>query len=244
MDISTLYCIAHRGGAGHATENSLKAIEHSIELGTDAIEIDVWQVESELLVIHDRRLGRLLPGNGLISKQGFDKLRQSRLPCGSTLPTLREVFQQVASRCAINIEIKGPCIVDQLIRQINDAKLCGEVTDEQLLISSFDHHQLYRAAQLAPDIRRGVLMSAIPLNYAQVGDPLAAYAIHPDINCINRALVADAHLRGFKVFCYTVNELEDIELMAKEQVDGIFCDHPELLLNQRQQLHQAPNWPL
>lgn len=75
MDPSVLYCIAYRGGCGHGSKNTLTTIEHSITLGTDAIEIDVWQVEQELLIIHDRRLGRLLPGNGLISQQHFDALR-------------------------------------------------------------------------------------------------------------------------------------------------------------------------
>lgn len=244
MDPSTLYCIAHRGGCGHGSENALTTIEHSITLGTDAIEIDVWQVEQELLIIHDRRLGRLLPGNGLISQQRFDALRQSKLPCGESIPTLREVFRQVAGRCAINIEIKGLGMIDCVIDQIQEAKLSGEVVDEQLLISSFDHHQLYHASQLIPDIKRGVLLSAIPLNYALVGEPLKAYAIHPDIDCINQALIDDAKQRGFKVYSYTVNEQEDIEHMISLGVDGIFCDFPERVVAQRKDTpYQRPHWP-
>jgi glycerophosphoryl diester phosphodiesterase len=244
MTIPSLYCIAHRGGCGHGTENTLETIEYSIHLGTDAIEIDVWQVEQELLVIHDRRLGRTLPGTGLIRQQSFDALRETKLPCGATIPTLREVFQQVAGRCAINIEIKGHCAIDQLINQINDAKLCGEVVDEQLLISSFDHHQLYRALQIVPNIKRGVLISALPLNYSRVGEPLKAYAINPDINCINQALTDDAQRRGFKVYCYTVNETEDIQHMLAIGVDGVFCDFPERVISLRNgEAYTAALWP-
>jgi glycerophosphoryl diester phosphodiesterase len=242
LDSQDLYCIAHRGGCGHGSENALQTIENSIQLGTDAIEIDVWRVEDQLLVIHDRRLGRLLPGKGLISQQRFESLRQSKLPCGAMLPTLREVFQLVANRCTINIELKGQQAIDTVIAEINEAKLCGEVNDEQLLISSFDHHQLYRAMEVMPAIRRGVLMSAIPLSYTKVGEPLKAYAIHPDIDCINQALVDDAHRRGFKVFCYTVNEPEDLEQMAEMHVDGVFCDFPDRILNLRRQLYHQP-WP-
>src|SRR5690625_7874278 len=53
-----LFCIAHRGGTG--PENSLEAINASLALGVDAIEIDLWYAGGELLVTHDSRLGRLI----------------------------------------------------------------------------------------------------------------------------------------------------------------------------------------
>ena len=243
MNIGDLYCIAHRGGCGHGTENTLETIEHSIALGADCIEIDLWQVEQQLLVVHDRRLGRLLPGTGLIHRQTFDQLRQSKLPCGGSIPTLQEVFQQVAGRCTINIELKGRNIIDTVIAQLRESCSDGLIDYEQLLLSSFDHHQLYTASQLLPSVRRGVLLSAIPLNYCKVGEPLNAYAIHPDVDCIDQALIDDAHRRGFKVFCYTVNEPEDLEQMAAMTVDGVFCDFPERVLDCRGGDSRRKGWP-
>ena len=49
-------CFAHRGASGHEPENTLLAIEKAISLGAPWIEIDVFSVEDELVVIHDERL--------------------------------------------------------------------------------------------------------------------------------------------------------------------------------------------
>src|SRR5690625_1819428 len=71
-----LFCIAHRGGPG--PENSLEAINASLALGVDAIEIDLWYAGGELLVTHDRRLGRQISGQGTLLDLPRDHLRALR----------------------------------------------------------------------------------------------------------------------------------------------------------------------
>ena len=101
-----LFCIAHRGGPG--PENSLEAINASLALGVDAIEIDVWYVGGELLITHDRRLGRQIPGQGALLDLSRDQLRALRLENGEAIPTLNDVLGTIGDRVLLNIEIKGP----------------------------------------------------------------------------------------------------------------------------------------
>ena len=61
-----LLCFAHRGASGHEPENTLSAVEKAIDLGTDWIEVDVYAVERDLIVIHDERLDRTTNGTGLV----------------------------------------------------------------------------------------------------------------------------------------------------------------------------------
>jgi glycerophosphoryl diester phosphodiesterase len=46
-------CIAHRGASGHAPENTLKAFALAVEMGCPWVELDVYYVDGELIVIHD-----------------------------------------------------------------------------------------------------------------------------------------------------------------------------------------------
>src|SRR5690606_18931789 len=176
----SLLCIAHRGGpllADHVSpENSLEAIRRSLALGVDAIEIDVWQIEGELLVTHDRRLGRQLKGKGLLTGKSLDELRQFTLENGEAIPTLTDVLTLIGDRALLNIEIKGQHCVPALVDMLRSFSHDHRISLDQYIVSSFDHQQLFQMLQRAPAIKRAVLVEGIPLDYARCCDALQAYA--------------------------------------------------------------------
>ena len=239
--MSALFCIAHRGGpiiGDHISpENSLEAIARSLELGVDAIEIDIWQVGGELLVTHDRRLGRQLKGDGLITQKSLRELRQLTLRNGEPLPTLLQVLALVRDRALLNIEIKGQNCVPTLVNTLNDFSGAHQISLEQFIVSSFDHQQLFQILQQAPAIKRAVLIEGIPLDYAQCCDALQAYAFNTHLSFLNQALIDDARKRGLKNWVYTVNHEEDWQWMVTLGVDGVFTDKPAALMafNERSQ---------
>lgn len=226
----SLYCIAHRGGSSRHTENTLAALNESLLLGVDAVEVDVWKVGSELLVTHDRRLGKTLYGQGLLINQCPEVLRNTPLPCGNKIATLQEVLNLVGNRAEINIELKGPGCAEAVAQCLTAFCCDHQLSYAPYIVSSFDHPQLYEFKQLLPQIRRGVLMESIQLDYARCCEPLGAFSFHPNINFINQALIDDAHKRGLQVWAYTVNELDDLCLMSEMGVDGVFTDEPARLL--------------
>jgi glycerophosphoryl diester phosphodiesterase len=225
---SPLYCIAHRGGTG--PENSLQAISRSLALGVDAIEIDIWQIEGELLVTHDRRLDRLTNGKGLITDLPLVELRKLALANGEPIPTLRDVLVLVREKALLNIEIKGQDCAPALVEQLTGH--CADTGDslDNYVVSSFDHRQLYQMLQLAPRVRRGVLVEGIPLVYAGCCAALQAYSFHTSVNFISSALIDDARARGLKNWVYTVNHANDWRWLRSLGVDGVFTDYPEQLL--------------
>lgn len=229
-----LLCIAHRGGPG--PENSLEAINASLALGVDAIEIDLWYAGGELLVTHDRRLGRQIPGQGALLDLSRSQLRALRLENGESIPTLHEVLQTVGERVLLNIEIKGPeCarpLAQTLIAQCRD----NGAPLEQYLVSSFDHQQLYQIMQRLPELKRGVLVAGIPLDYAGCCEALRAYALHCSIDFLSQSLVQDTHRRGLKSWVYTANHADEWQKLSALGVDGVFTDHPSQLLEFNRQL--------
>ncbi len=217
---------AHRGASGLAPENTLKAIQLALEESSDAIEIDLHEVDGKIVILHDRWLHSTTSGKGLVHKQRFEYIEQLTAGQGEKIPTLDEIFSLVAGRCQINLELKGIENTDLLLDYIDNAIAKKQLKTEDLILSSFDHQLLYRINQLRPEFLIGALAAAIPLSYAEFASQLNAYSIHLNVNFISQAFVKDAKKRGLKVFVYTVDEPEDILMMKALEVDGIFANFP------------------
>ncbi len=239
---SPITCIAHRGGAKAANlvENTLAAIEYSLDLGVDAIEIDVWSIQGQLLVVHDRRLGRLLPGNENIMNFSATNLTTLAHNVGIEIPTLEEVVKTIGDRAELNIEIKGPNCAQAVANSIESLIVEYQLPYDQFLVSSFDHQQLHTFMTLNPKVRRGVLVEGVPLHLAQCCEPLNAYFLGASLDFVRQGMIDDCHQRGCKFWVYTANHIEDMRHLCAMGVDGMFTDYPERLLNLLE-FNQEPN---
>ena len=224
-----MICIGHRGAAGHAPENTLASVEKAISLGSDWVEVDVRCVESELLVIHDERLERTTNGSGYVAEQSLKYLRSLDAGSGEKIPFLYEVFDLVNFRVGINVELKSPGTAAPVVSLINRYVEERGWDYRQILVSSFNHHELQQVKRLEPRILTGALILALPLHYARFAEELGAHAVHPGSEFINREFVEDAHRRGLKVFVYTVNHPDDLLRMQALGADGVFTDYPEIV---------------
>ncbi len=227
MKPQKLFCFGHRGAAGHEPENTLRSVRKALELGADGIEVDVYYADGQLVVIHDRTLGRTTNGHGFLSRKSFAQLRALDAGRGECIPTLTEVFDTVAHRAVINVELKGPRTAAPVVALIDDYVRQRGWRYDEFLVSAFDHSQLRETKKLQPEIRLGALIEKIPRDLAAFAERLGAWSVNPSRQSVTAELVADAHRRGLKVFVFTVNEPRDIARMQSLGVDGVFSDFPE-----------------
>lgn len=226
-----MICFAHRGASGHAPENTLLAVETALSMGAAWIELDVFAVEKELVVIHDSRLERTTSGSGDVTDASLAYLRSLDAGKGEKIPFLREVLDTVAGKAGINIELKGPNTAG-LVAPMIASYISREIFHrDQFLVSSFNHQELQVFTRLAPEIRTGANLSGPPLDNAGFAEGLAVYSLHVHRKSVTQAFVEDAHRRGFKVFVFTVNHAKDLAAMIAIGVDGIFTNYPELCTN-------------
>lgn len=221
-------CIGHRGARGHEPENTLLSIRRGLELGAQAIEIDVWHVEGELVVIHDARLERTTNGKGVVARKTLSYLRSLDAGKGERIPTLREVFQTVGRRAMINVELKGRRTAAPTVRLIEEFVTMHGWTYEDFLVSSFNRTEL-RAIK-DPRIRIGLLLTRPSRFFALSARRVRASTVNPAYKWVSAKFVQDAHRQGLLVFPYTVNEAADIHRMREMGVDGIFTDYPERVM--------------
>lgn len=230
--MDTLKCVAHRGGANgdFKKENSLAAIEQSLALGVSAFEIDVWLVDDELMVFHDRRLSRFTDSNKKLeecNRQELENLGQSH---GFEIPTLLEVVQLINGRALLNIELKGPNCITAVGNLINKRVHDGLNHWRDFIVSSFDQPQLLLAKALFPKLQRGLLICGVPADLAQQASNLQCKFLGLSLDFVRPELVADCHQRGINAWVYTVNHPEDFHWLASIGVDAVFTDYPERLL--------------
>jgi glycerophosphoryl diester phosphodiesterase len=227
--------IAHRGASGDYPENTLLAIEQAMVQRADAIEIDVFAVQNELIVIHDHHLARTTNGSGSIYQHSLKQLQQLDAGRGERIPTLWQVLQCVQNKVWLNIELKGENTAALLLALLQKAEQQLGFNCQQLLISSFNHHLLVAIQQARPDLRLGALTASLPIDHARFAAELKAYAVNCDVSFINQAFVDDAKARGLKVYVYTVDQADDIARLQQYGVDGIFTNYParsrQLLIN-------------
>jgi len=220
-------CIGHRGAKGHYPENTLPSFEYAIELGCDWVELDVYLVEGELVVIHDSTVNRTTDGRGRVDAHSLADLRTLDAGGGAQVPTLTEVTNLLAGRCGLNVELKGPGTADAVSRALHEL-INGGWSPEQILVSSFDHQEL---AKTDATFRRGALFAKRMNDEWERAERLGAYSVNFSLKNVDQALVDKAHEKGYKIFVYTVNKPKDIRAMLDLGVDGIFSDFPDRVLN-------------
>lgn len=225
-------CFAHRGASGHEPENTLLAIQKALELGTEWIEIDVYPVENELVVIHDDALERTTNGKGSVLQSSLTYLRSLDAGKGQRIPYLSEVLDTIGSRANLNIELKWIDTAERVVSSIEKYIHHHGWIYERIIVSSLFYDEVKKAKSLQPNILTApVFLGPPPADFIQIAKDLDAYSLTMDIDYINGEIVEKAHQMKLKVFVFTVNTMEAIDKMKHIGVDGVFTNYPELLTN-------------
>ncbi len=221
-----LFRFAHRGASGQAPENTLRAVEEAIALGAEGIEIDVYAVGGELVVIHDSRLERTTNGRGRVVASSLAYLRSLDAGQGERIPFLQEVLDLVDRRVVVNVELKGPGTAGPAAALVERYVRDRGWHDGNVLFSSFLHRELGVARREAFRIPRGLLTRSPVLPSKRLQADLAPFSIHIRLDRVSSRFVEGAHRRGLKVFVYTVNREENFRILEAMGVDGVFTDFP------------------
>lgn len=218
---------AHRGASGNYPENSQTAILKALEMGAFGIEIDLQSCSDDFVVIHDKRLDRTTNGQGLVSDYTLSELSQLDAGDGFGLPSLAQLLGWLHNtNTTLNIELKHINNPEQIAQRLAHAHNSKLISQDKLIVSSFDHHLLQHLKKQLPWLKIGALSSSIPLNFGAFASALNASSIHLDHEFINQDFVTDCHARGLAVFCYTVDHQDDYHRLHAMGVDGIFTNFP------------------
>jgi glycerophosphoryl diester phosphodiesterase len=212
--------IAHRGASGYEYENSRAAFRRAVMLDADGVELDVHATRDGAIVVHH---DAEIPGFGAISLLSRSEARQVRIRNGEPLPLLSEVLDLVGDR-DVHVEVKS-------LPEEHDGELLAVLdhgpAPERYAVHSFDHRIVRRLGVCRPALKRGILLSAY------LDDPVAAMrgvgatTLWQEWQQVDQDLVTQVHDAGFSIIAWTVNEIGDMERMARLGVDGLCGNYPD-----------------
>src|SRR5690625_177745 len=230
---------AHRGSLTEAPENTVAAINKALQHKAQAIEMDVRLTKDEQLVlIHDHHLKRF---NKRAKRDVRDyTLKEIKeIDIGSSLSnefsyerlaTLEEVLAIIPEDVFLNIEIKNTPIVHDHIGTLVLKCLRNYERTKNLMISSFDHGILQQIQKEDPTIPLELLFlhrMIKPWTYVSYSR-LNVYSIHPNKIHVTKDFIAQCHNAGYKVYPYTVNDLETYHQFLNWVIDGVFSNNPQI----------------
>ncbi|MBC5605055.1 MULTISPECIES: glycerophosphodiester phosphodiesterase family protein [Bacteroides] len=130
---TSVLVVAHRADWRFAPENSLAAIENSIRLGADVVELDIQKTkDGQLILMHDKTLDRTTTGKGKIAEWTLDSIRTLRLKNGAALktkhrvPTLEEALLTAKGRVMVNLDKAYP-IFDEIFPILEKTGTVGQI---------------------------------------------------------------------------------------------------------------------
>ncbi len=213
---------AHRGAMGYEVENSMAAFEKALEMGATRVELDVYLIASgDLVVFHDDNLKRLTGVDADIESFNYHNLNKIKLFNGESIPLLEDVMELLREKVILNIELKGSGTAKPVYDLINELGY----DEKQLVISSFKWEELRNMRSFNNNIPIGILTDKNPLDAIPIAKELNAIAINPYYKNTTKELVETIHNKGFKVYCWTVNETRELAHMKAIGVDGVFCNY-------------------
>jgi glycerophosphoryl diester phosphodiesterase len=216
--------IGHRGARAYEPENTLRSFKKALEIGVDAVELDVRKTkDDQLVVIHDADVKRTTDGNGLVSELTLKEIKEFSAEKGEKIPTLKEALDFLDKKAKTLIELKEEGVEEKVLSLVNEKGL-----QKNVIIVSFIEAALRKVRELDREVETGLLY-ATHRNPVKAALDLKASYLLPLYRFTHTANVQKAHENGLKVIVWTVNTPEEVAEYAKKGVDGIASDKPDIL---------------
>ncbi len=232
--------VGHRGARGSAPENTLAGLRRAADLHAPWVEFDVKLSRDGVpLLMHDDTLERTTDGRGAVAATDWADIE--RLDAGRSfdarfagerVPSYAQALNLLGELgLGANVELK-PCPG----REVETAQLVVRITQTLWrahlpppVLSSFSESCLAAARDAAPELRRGLLVDAIPADWRARCERLGCVSLHVDHRKADPALLVQVLASGMPVMAYTVNEPARAAELWAAGVSCIATDFPERL---------------
>jgi glycerophosphoryl diester phosphodiesterase len=237
--------VAHRGAPRAAPENTMEAYRLAVEMGADAIELDVHlTADGKVAVIHDETVERTTNLTGAVASMTMKQLRTAdaghhfEAPDGSfpfrgkglKIPTLAEVLKWLPDGVKLVVEIKARAATAPTVTALRTSRVraAGAVS-----LISFDERIIDEARQLDPEIPTGyLLVPSQPVEAALIYAVEHGHAaVHPwdgDLGLDPAPILSVAAAYGRLMGCYVVNEPARMQQLAAYGLWGFVTDLPDV----------------
>jgi len=213
--------VGHRGARAYEIENTLDSFRKAMELGANAVELDVRQSkDGKLIISHDDSLKKVFGKDVPVNEATLEELKQAT---GSKILTLEEALRFLDRKVEkILVELKEAGYEKKVLDAIRKEQL-----EDRVIIVSFLEEALAHVRNLDRKIETGLIYAKFrnPLDAAL---KLNAHYLVPLYRFVHARDVEKAHKNNLKVIVWTINTKEEAREYIAKGVDGIASDKPDI----------------
>jgi glycerophosphoryl diester phosphodiesterase len=222
--------IGHRGAAGLAPENSLEALRAGKDAGADALEFDVRLTKDKIpVLVHDFHALRTHRDASIISRSTLAELQER---AQTPILELSTVLDEFFSHILLNIELKGRGI-GKVVADMLKKNYVKKPSDwDNLLISSFRGNELTAVRKASKKANLALLHSQNPFIFIAYHRRLQLAAVGFHRLYLNPFAIEIARRTGLFIYAYTINRPGSALMLAREGIDGVVTDRPNVILHE------------
>lgn len=223
--------VGHRGAKAYEIENTLESFIKAIELGANAIELDVRiSKDAQLIISHDDNLKKVFGKDVRINKATLEDLKHLT---GNRIVSLEEALRFIDRKAEkILVELKEAGYENKVMDVIGKEKL-----EDRVIIVSFHEEVLSHVRSLNRKIETGLIYTKFK-NPIDTALKLNAQYLVPLYRFVHRRDIAKAHKSNLKVIIWTINTTVEAQNYIAKDVDGIATDKPDIFRRITQVIHE------
>ncbi len=234
--------VAHRGVATDYPENTIPAFQRAIELGADAVELDVRLTKDKLpVVFHYYYLDKITSLQGPIFNYQYEDLLQAEFLWALNgvdplkIPTLLEVLETLGGKVGLEIEIKGPEPESVII--IGDLLQKFQSLWETIEVTSYEIALLWNIREKCPGITTDLLyprteswmnLDVVAYQAANLARLARARAVHLHPSQLSNEVIDFVRRSGIQIHAWDVNDECALQSIVDYNIPRICTDHFEL----------------
>jgi glycerophosphoryl diester phosphodiesterase len=234
--------VAHRGVASEYPENTIPAFQRAIELGADAVELDVRLTKDKIPVVyHYYYLDKLTSITGPVFNYTYQQLSQARFLNAQNgadslkISSLVEVLESVGGKIGLEIEIKGPepestIIIGDILRNFTNLWKTMEVTSYEiaLLLNMREQCPGITTDVLYPRTEPWMRLDVVGFEALQKARLAQARAVHLHPSQLSDEVVSLVRRSGFEIHAWDVNDEPALQTIVEYNIPKVCTDRFEL----------------
>jgi glycerophosphoryl diester phosphodiesterase len=232
--------VAHRGIPNEAPENTIASFQRAVDLGADAVELDVRLTSDRIPVVyHYFYLDVNTTASGAVFDFTFEQLKNVKVLCREnpaakegSISTLCEIMDIFGGKIGLEVEIKGP--------EPEAAEIIGNILNKHkkiwdtIEVTSYEPALLLAIQNACPGITTDLLfprsenwMKLDVIQYQAIHRSRLAYVrgVHLHPTQLSETVVNALHEQGLEIHTWDVNDEQTLTTIANLGIPRVCTDH-------------------
>ena len=234
--------VAHRGGGGEKLENTLTALQHSIDLGIDGVEFDVQRTkDGHYIVNHDITFSRLAGEKRQPMEMTLDEIKLLRLrdprdheSSGEPVATYEEFLDLAKDQIMLFVELKGASADQQMADDLIAIARERDMLD-QIAFTSLNYNVISYIETKYPEI---VTVFVTSFGFGKLAEIPCDYLALEEEMSRSEIVKNNVQAQGKKLVVWSPNTRSTIEHFYLQNSDVIYTDYPSLARDVRVEMNE------